>query len=210
MYGSKFSYSSGMLEAVKNVMTGTKVFEKNGIKVEIPKEISTESAQDFIVKAAAAKKAGKKEFEFGGKTFPVTIKLDPDKVTEAMGKDSEKKKEDKVEVNPEVEIDEGVQDKKAVAAMKAMLDGMSKKDAIAKFGVSPKKLDQLRKSMFGEAMESMCEKCGKVHEGSCGAHSEGKGPGIADLERKANDYGLSKKDIATYKKVADMLAKEKK
>jgi len=210
MYGSKFQMSNGILEAVKNVMAGMKIFEKNGIKVEIPKEISNESAQDFIVKAAAAKKAGKKEFEFAGKKYPVTIKIDPDKVTEALGKDDEKKKEDKVEVNPEVEIDEGMQDKKAVAAMKAMLDGMSKADAVKKYGVSPKKLDQLRKSMFGEAMEAMCEKCGKVHEGSCGTKTEAKGPGIADLERKANDYGLSKKDIATYKKIADMLAKEKK
>lgn len=40
----------------------------------------------------------------------------------------------------ELELEEGMQDKKAVAAMKAMLDGMSMKKAVEKFGVSPKKL----------------------------------------------------------------------
>ena len=45
-------------------------------------------------------------------------------------------------------LKEGIQDKKAVAAVKAMLDGMSKEDAIRKYGVSPKKLDQVKKELF--------------------------------------------------------------
>jgi len=206
MYGSKFKVSAGVMEAARMVMSKMKMFEKNGVKCPVPEEITTESQQDFVVKAAAAKKAGETEFEFAGKTYPVTIKLDPDKVLEALGegehedkpekKEKEKEKgtgsSNKIEVNPEVEVTEGIQDKKAVAAMKAMLDGMSKKDAIAKFGVSPKKLDALYKNLTKEEIE------------------EGKGPGIADIERKANDFGLSKKDIETYKKVADLLAKEKK
>jgi len=69
---------------------------------------------------------------------------------------ADKKQGDMKPVNPvkeEVELDEGIQDKKAVAAIKAMLDGMSKKDAITKFGVSPKKLDQVRKDLFKEEVE---------------------------------------------------------
>lgn len=205
MYGSKFRVSTGVMEAARMVMSKMKMFEKNGVKCPVPEEIKTESQQDFVVKAAAAKKAGETEFEFAGKTFPVTLKIDPDKVLEALGEaedeDKPEKKEkkekgtgsaDKVEINPEVEVTEGIQDKKAVAAMKAMLDGMSKKDAIAKFGVSPKKLDALYKNLTKEELE------------------EKKNPGIADIERRANDFGLSKKDIESYKKIADLLAKEKK
>ena len=42
--------------------------------VELPEEITDEDAGDFVVAAAAAKKAGKKKFKFGGKEYPVTIK----------------------------------------------------------------------------------------------------------------------------------------
>ena len=165
MYGSKFKVSAGVMEAARMVMSKMKMFEKNGVKCPVPEEITTESQQDFVVKAAAAKKAGETEFEFAGKTYPVTLKIDPDKVLEALGEgereDKPKKKEEekgkesanKIEVNPEVEVTEDIQDKKAVAAMKAMLDGMPKKDAIAKFGVSPKKLDALYKNLTKEEIE---------------------------------------------------------
>ena len=196
MYGSKLKLSAGVMEAARQVMSGVKVFEKNGIKVEVPASIAKESQQDFVVKAAAAKKAGKKEFEFAGKKFPVTIKIDPDKVTEALGDEEEKKKKDKVEVNPEVEmdeeLDEGVQDKKAVEAMKAMLDGMSKKDAITKFGVSPKKLDQLRKSMFGEETDDELDEK------------------TVDTANVASKKAMKQSDKDKLGKLAKMLAKEKK
>jgi hypothetical protein len=44
--------------------------------IELPEEITDEDAGDFVVAAAAAKKAGKKKFSFGGKEYPVTIKTD--------------------------------------------------------------------------------------------------------------------------------------
>lgn len=47
----------------------------------IPEEIAKEDAASFITAASAAKKEGKKKFEFGGKTYPVTIK-DPIKTEE--------------------------------------------------------------------------------------------------------------------------------
>jgi hypothetical protein len=43
---------------------------------ELPEELADEDVGDFVVAAAAAKKAGKKKFKFGGKEFPVTIKTD--------------------------------------------------------------------------------------------------------------------------------------
>lgn len=43
---------------------------------ELPEDIQDEDVGDFVVAAAAAKKAGKKKFKFGGKEFPVTIKTD--------------------------------------------------------------------------------------------------------------------------------------
>ena len=43
---------------------------------ELPEDFQDEDVGDFVVAAAAAKKAGKKKFKFGGKEFPVTIKTD--------------------------------------------------------------------------------------------------------------------------------------
>jgi len=43
---------------------------------ELPEGLQDEDAGDFVVAAAAAKKAGKKKFTFGGKEYPVTIKTD--------------------------------------------------------------------------------------------------------------------------------------
>jgi hypothetical protein len=64
------------------VKTASKMFKVN-IRaskmyedIELPEEITDEDAGDFVVAAAAAKKAGKKKFKFGGKEYPVTIKTD--------------------------------------------------------------------------------------------------------------------------------------
>jgi hypothetical protein len=45
-------------------------------KVVAEDEVTDEDAGDFTIAAAAAKKAGKKKFKFGGKEYPVTIKSD--------------------------------------------------------------------------------------------------------------------------------------
>lgn len=72
---------------------------------EIPEELSKEDASDFVVAAAAAKKAGKKKFSFGGKEYPVTIKTDV-KTEESDQSDDDDEEEVKtkkktVEINPE-------------------------------------------------------------------------------------------------------------
>ena len=47
----------------------------------VPEGIADEDVSDFMGAAAAAKKAGKKEFEFGGKKYKVTMK---DKTADAI------------------------------------------------------------------------------------------------------------------------------
>ena len=60
--------------------------------VVVPEEIADEDAAEFITKAAAAKKAGKKSFTLGGKTYPVTIKTDvPTEANEAVALDGRTK-----------------------------------------------------------------------------------------------------------------------
>lgn len=44
------------------------------VEFEAPSSIKKEGLPHFMGAAAAAHKAGKKEFSFGGKTYPVTIK----------------------------------------------------------------------------------------------------------------------------------------
>ena len=39
-------------------------------------QLKKEGAADFMAAASAAKKEGKKKFKFGGKEYPVTIKVD--------------------------------------------------------------------------------------------------------------------------------------
>jgi hypothetical protein len=73
----------------------------------VPESIADEDVADFMGAAAAAAKAGKKEFKFGDKTYKVTMK---------------KSTADKID----------------------------------------------------EAEVEMCEKCGKVHEGSCGSNENVK------------------------------------
>jgi plasmid maintenance system antidote protein VapI len=76
----------------------------------IPEDIANEDQSDFVVAAAAAKKAGKKKFSFGGKEWPVTIKTDIK--TEEKDEDEEDGKKNKVIINPELE--EAKYDDKAV------------------------------------------------------------------------------------------------
>lgn len=94
-------------------------WKKGKVKKEawVPESIADEDVADFMGAAAAAAKAGKKEFKFGDKTYKVTMK-----------KSTVKAIEDAVEI---------------------------------------------------------CEKCGKVHEGSCNEEVQEK---AEDLEEKAGKY----------------------
>jgi hypothetical protein len=45
-------------------------------KVIVPEGLNKEDAASFMAAASAAKREGKKKFKFGGKEYPVTIKVD--------------------------------------------------------------------------------------------------------------------------------------
>ena len=49
---------------------------KSDVEFEVPEEIEKEGVADFIGAASKAAAAGKKEFKFGDKTYPVKIKKD--------------------------------------------------------------------------------------------------------------------------------------
>jgi hypothetical protein len=75
-------YDQGAAKAKENQL---KLVQED---VVVPEEISNEDAAEFITKAAAAKKAGKKSFTLGGKKYPVTIKTDiPTETNKAVSLD---------------------------------------------------------------------------------------------------------------------------
>ena len=45
-------------------------------EAQIPEGLNKEDAASFMAAASAAKREGKKKFKFGGKEYPVTIKVD--------------------------------------------------------------------------------------------------------------------------------------
>ena len=47
---------------------------KSDVEFEVPEEIEKEGVADFIGAASKAAAAGKKEFKFGDRTYPVKIK----------------------------------------------------------------------------------------------------------------------------------------
>lgn len=55
-------------------MNHKKKMKDEEVEFEAPSSIKKEGLPHFMGAAAAAHKAGKKEFSFGGKTYPVTIK----------------------------------------------------------------------------------------------------------------------------------------
>ena len=54
------------------IAVATKIAKKQGNK----EDLEIEGAAEFMAAASAAKKEGKKKFKFGGKEYPVTIKVD--------------------------------------------------------------------------------------------------------------------------------------
>lgn len=68
------------------------VLEGNQPRFEVPEGLDKEGVAHFMGKAAAAHKAGKKSFEMGGKTYPVTLKKDHP-IHKKMGEEVEKVQE---------------------------------------------------------------------------------------------------------------------
>jgi len=72
MFGQKDNITAALSSAYKAM------YEKKEITREkwVPESITDEDVADFMGAAAAAAKAGKKEFKFGDKTYKVTMKKD--------------------------------------------------------------------------------------------------------------------------------------
>lgn len=85
IFGGNTHAPKAVLDAARSIMRGEKVEEmsskekmKRGLynSVMIPEEIPTNEKTAFAGAAAAAHKAGKKNFEFQGKMYPVTMQKD--------------------------------------------------------------------------------------------------------------------------------------
>jgi hypothetical protein len=71
---------AGFAEAYRQIVEGKKCKRE----AWVPESIQDEDVADFMGAASAAAKAGKKDFEFGGKKYKVTMKKDTaDKISEA-------------------------------------------------------------------------------------------------------------------------------
>ena len=81
---TKIDGIEGLADAAKNILEGRADI------YELVASLSKEGAADFMGAAAKAKEAGKDEFEFGGKTYPVKLSKDvADKISKAMGEEEE-------------------------------------------------------------------------------------------------------------------------
>ena len=85
IFGGNTHAPKAVLDAARSIMRGEEIEEmsskekmKRGLynSVMIPEEIPTNEKTAFAGAAAAAHKAGKKNFEFQGKTYPVTMQKD--------------------------------------------------------------------------------------------------------------------------------------
>ena len=185
---------------------------------EVPAKSEKEEGNAFSKALMAAKEKGDKTFTVAGKKYDVKTEQELDPVNKkAVKKDFDDRKDkdidndgdvddsdeylhnrrktvSKATKNEEVDLDEGIQDKKAVAAMKAMLDGMSKEDAIKKYGVSPKKLDALRKSMFKEEDDLEEATTKKAKEGPDAAGQEKLEPRAKGEKEFADKHDVEEKD----------------
>ena len=110
----RMGVSRSLVDSVRGVLAGKPKVDRT----DIPEEILDDDVADFIGAASKAAAAGKKEFKFGDKTYPVTIKKKTaDKISKKMDEDEEapsdaKKAKDKrdekmgkkepVEIDPEL------------------------------------------------------------------------------------------------------------
>ena len=76
--------------------------------IQVPEGLSKEGAAEFMAAASAAKREGKKKFKFGGKEYPVTIKVDipakKESVEEHKGTEPHKHPHEEDEVEESVEL----------------------------------------------------------------------------------------------------------
>lgn len=226
--------SDDLLKTAQDLLEGKKE-EKDEIEFEIPEEVAKEDVGDFVVAASAAKKAGKKEFEFGGKKFPVTIKkaVNTEEVAEefktcsgckteekcmaeskCMGKSESEDKEDgkkknEIEINPELEeevdLDEALTKQDIAKAIEIAMDNEGAMTKAVKMIEKIKK--GLSKHKDVEAALRMANENYEKDEDDDSEEVEEATVDTADIEKKKN---ITDKDKKTLAKVAAMMAAERK
>ena len=162
---------------------------EESFKYHIPEEIPANERTAFHGAAAAAAKAGKKNFNFGGKTHPVTMKKDTAK---AITSDTKKEALDKKDVKTVKGVIKGL--KKAVATHSSQVKTLTKdiKDDVKK-----------------ESTMTFREKLLSLYEGDRKAHYKGatEPEGMHDISKSskgAMDMINTPKEVAADgKKVAD-------
>ena len=107
----RMGVSRSLVDSVRGVLGGKPKVDRT----DIPEEILDDDVSDFIGAASKAAAAGKKEFKFGDKTYPVTIKkktadkiskkMDEDEETPSDAKKAKDKKDEKMGKKEPVEID---------------------------------------------------------------------------------------------------------
>ena len=166
-------------------------------KYHIPEDIPAHERTAFHGAAAAAAKQGKKNFNFGGKTHPVTMKKDTANAITSMkhhNKDDKMKKEMAEPMSKKKEKKEAL-DKKDVKTVKGVIKGLKKavathsgqvktltkdiKDDVAAVKQNEplqKKLDKLygpKKDTKKESTMTFREKLISIIEGDRAAHYKG-------------------------------------
>jgi len=120
----------------------------------VPEAIADEDVADFMGAAAAAAKAGKKEFKFGDKTYKVTMKK---KTADAIGEASMCEQCDKVH---EGSCNEEVKEETVEEAKKAKGKPLSQKQikrALQSVKAQPKDKVSLKKAPWDESLDESPE-----------------------------------------------------
>ena len=138
-------------------------------KYHIPEDIPAHERTAFHGAAAAAAKQGKKNFNFGGKTHPVTMKKDTANAITSMkhhNKDDKMKKEMAEPMSKKKEKKEAL-DKKDVKTVKGVIKGLKK--AVATHSGQVKTLTKDIKDQK-ESIMTFREKLVSLYEGDRAAH----------------------------------------
>ena len=140
----------GLADAAKIVLEGYKSLE------EIAAKMSKEDASNFMGAAAAAKKAGKKEFEFGGKTYPVRIGKD---VADEIAEVDEEAKPDFLDIDKDGDKEEPMA---KAAKDKEQKECMSREDFKPHMMYDPKTGKGVKANTFDDHLR--LDKMGYVHD----------------------------------------------
>jgi len=183
----------GFREALKRLTyEKIKAMKKEG--VEVPEGLSSEGAAEFMAAASAAKREGKKKFKFGGKEYPVTIKVDiPAKKEEAEinYEDMFLEEYDNLNEDGQLEVDvifELFEDGELTED--EVIEGLA--DLLTKSGRTKRKIKKLEKEKERDAEQAKDDETLAQLKKDKADRKAAKGPGKIKKGLKAIGKGLKK------------------